>query len=387
VMDWPAPSTFTANTSRTIWSHTLIRFLNLKRQHREIETGINEAVTRVVRGGRFILGDEVDAFEKEWAAYCDLPNAAGVASGTDALTLALVATTAVRPCQHDEVITSPLTASYTAVAILRAGGVPVFADIDAETYTLDANAVSRAISSRTRAIVPVHLYGQMCDMNALCDVAARCGLIVVEDAAQAHGARLDKRSAGAFGAAGAFSFYPTKNLGACGDAGAVVSVDADTVRAVKRLREGGTHEALNGGTLGWNSRLDELQAAILRVKLPYLDKWNEKRRLLARLYNEELRGISDLQLPVLSDDDHVQHLYVVQHPERDRLRAHLSARGIETMVHYPFLLHQQPLLRSSTQSDLPCAEKVAPCLLSLPLYPQLKIEEAYEIVKAIRVFE
>lgn len=366
----------------------MIRFLDLERQHREIETGLIEAVTRVVRGGRFILGTEVNAFENEWATYCGIPCAAGVASGTDALTLALVATTSLRPGYHNEVITSPLTASYTAIAILKAGGVPVFADIDPETYTLDAKAVSRAINPRTRAIVPVHLYGRMCNMDELCDIAAKHGLIVVEDAAQAHGARLGERSAGTFGAASAFSFYPTKNLGGCGDGGAVVSMNSATIKAVKNLREGGAHGALQGGTSGWNSRLDELQAAILRVKLPHLDTWNKNRRLLARLYDDELRGISQLRLPAASSQEaHVQHLYVVQHPERDRLRAHLFAHGIETLIHYPFLLHQQPLLRCSTQSALPQAEKVAPHLLSLPLYPQLKIEEAYEVVRAIRSFE
>ena len=365
----------------------MIRFLDLQRQYCEIEAGVNEALASVVRGGRFILGEHVTAFETEWAAYCGVPNAAGVASGTDALTLALIATAAVRPGRQDEVITSPLTASYTAVAIIKAGGVPVFADIDSETYTLDANAVSRSITPRTRAVVPVHLYGQMCDMGAICSAAARHGLIVVEDAAQAHGARLGDRSAGAFGAAGAFSFYPTKNLGAYGDAGAVVSIDHNVVKVVQILRQAGTQEALQEDVVGWNSRLDEIQAAILRAKLPYLDQWNQKRRSLAGLYTEELRGIPKLRLPAaISDDAHVWHLYVVQHPDRERLRAHLSARGIETSVHYPFLLHQQRLLRSSAQRTLPIAEKVAPQLLSLPLYPQLKVEEAHEVVKAIRSF-
>lgn len=366
----------------------MIRFLDLTRQHREIEIGLLEAVTRVAHAGRFILGGEVEAFETEWGAYCAVPKAAGVASGTDALALALVSTSAVRPGRDDEVITSPLTSSYTAIAILKAGGVPVFADIDPETFTLDAKAVSRAITPRTRAVVPVHLYGQLCDMNALCDTAARHGLIVVEDAAQAHGAKLGGRLAGAFGAAGAFSFYPTKNLGACGDAGAVVSADPVVIERVKSLRTGGDREALQEGPLGWNSRLDEMQAAILRVKLPYLDKWNEKRRSLARLYTDELRDIPQLQLPAASSEEaHVRHLYVVQHPERDRLRSHLSARGIETLIHYPFLLHQQPLLRCSTQTALPIAEKIAPRLLSLPLYPELQIEEAQEVVSAIRSFE
>ncbi len=365
----------------------MIRFLDLQRQHCEIETRVNEAVASVVRAGRFILGEEVTAFETEWAGYCGVPDAAGVASGTDALTLALIASGAVRPGHQDEVITSPLTASYTAVAIIKAGGVPVFADIDPQTYTLDANALLRAITPHTRAVVPVHLYGQMCDMGALCSTAARHGLIVVEDAAQAHGARLGDRSAGAFGTAGAFSFYPTKNLGACGDAGVVVSVDQNVIKVVKTLRQAGTHDALQENVLGWNSRLDEIQAAILRAKLPYLDQWNQKRRSLAALYSAELRGIPKLRLPAaMSDDAHVWHLYVVQHPERDRLLAYLSARGIETLVHYPFLLHQQRLLRSSAQRALPVAEKVAPRLLSLPLYPELKVDEAYEVVRAIRSF-
>ncbi|HKY43680.1 MAG TPA: DegT/DnrJ/EryC1/StrS family aminotransferase [Pyrinomonadaceae bacterium] len=365
----------------------MIRFLDLQRQHGEIETRVNEAVASVLRAGRFILGEHVTAFETEWAAYCGVPDAAGVASGTDALTLALIATAAVRPGHQDEVITSPLTASYTAVAIIKAGGVPIFADIDPETYTLDANAVSRAITPRTRAVVPVHLYGQICDMDALCSAAARHGLIVIEDAAQVHGARLGDRSSGAFGAAGAFSFYPTKNLGACGDAGAVVSVDKNVITMVNTLRQAGTQEALQEDVVGWNSRLDEIQAAILRAKLPYLDQWNQKRRSLAALYSDELRGIPKLRLPTaISDDAHVWHLYVVQHPDRDRLRAHLSARGIETLVHYPFLLHHQRLLRSSAQRALPVAEEVAPRLLSLPLYPQLKVDEAYDVVKAIRSF-
>jgi dTDP-4-amino-4,6-dideoxygalactose transaminase len=366
----------------------LIRFLDLKRQHSELATVLVEAMTRVVRGGRFILDAEVNGFETEWAAYCGVSKAAGVASGTDALTLALISTAAVRPGHNDEVITSPLTASYTAIAILNAGGMPVFADIDPETYTLDANAIARALTPRTRAIVPVHLYGRLCNMDAICDIAARYGLIVVEDAAQAHGARVGTRRAGAFGAAAAFSFYPTKNLGACGDAGAVVSANPAVIGAVKVLRQARNNNPLQLGTLGWNSRLDELQAAILRVKLRYLDGWNQKRRSLAALYDHELSGISHLKLPAAaSDDAHVQHLYVVQHPERNRLRAYLSARGIETSVHYPSLLHQVPLLRQSTQPALPTAEKVAPLLLSLPLYPQLMTEEAHEVVNALRSFE
>lgn len=366
----------------------MIPFLNLARQHSKLDSQLIEATTRVIRAGRFILDTELEAFESEWAHHCGVSQAAGVASGTDALTLALVSTSAVRPGHNDEVITSPLTSIFTAIAILNAGGVPVFADIEPETYTLDAHSVARVITSRTRAIVPVHLYGQLCDMEALCYLAEQQGLIIVEDAAQAHGARLGDRSAGMFGAAGAFSFYPTKNLGACGDGGAVVSANPVVIEAVKSLRQGGDSDDLPGVTPGWNSRLDEMQAAILRVKLAYLDQWNEQRRSLAALYSHELREIPQLQLPVVrSSAGHAQHLYVVQHAERDRLRAHLSALGIDTLIHYPYLLHQLEFLRRSSQPALPVAEKVAARILSLPLYPELKLEEVHEVINAVRRFK
>ena len=211
-------------------------------------------------GGIFILGREVEAFEEEWARFCGVRGAAGVNSGTDALTLALIASGAVRQGKEDEVITSPLTTAYTALAILNAGGVPVFADIGPRTYTLDPSAVERAITPRTRAVVPVHLYGQLADMPALCELGARHGLIVIEDAAQAHGARIERRRAGALAHAAAFSFYPTKNLGACGDGGAVPSDDAALIERVITLRQGGHAQALRAGVEGRNSRLDELQA-------------------------------------------------------------------------------------------------------------------------------
>jgi dTDP-4-amino-4,6-dideoxygalactose transaminase len=366
----------------------LIPFLDLARQHSEIEAELTAALTRALSGGVFILGPQVSAFEEEWASFCEAREAAAVGCGTDALALALVASGAVRKGRGDEVITSPLTAAYTALAIMNAGGVPVFADIDPRTYTLAPCAIERAITPRTRAIVPVHLYGQMADMAGVCDVAARHGLVVIEDAAQAHGACLAGQPVKDEVRASAFSFYPTKNLGACGDAGAVVSNDVDLIARVKSLRQGGHPIALRGETEGRNSRLDEMQAALLRVKLKHLDAWNCRRRTLAAAYGEALRHVSRLQLPSAREpESHVFHLYVVQHPERDRLRAHLAARGIETMIHYPFLLHQQRLFSNDAQRTLPVAERAARQIISLPLYPQFTEEELRVVADAVIEFE
>jgi len=363
-----------------------IPFLDLRRAYRELEGELRAALSHVLAGGVYILGEEVEAFEDEWARFCEVTGAACVGNGTDALVLALLASGAVRPGCGDEVITSPLTAAYTALAIVNAGGVPVFADIDPATYTLDPGVLERAITLRTRAIVPVHLYGQMADVAAIGRLAERRALLVIEDAAQAHGARHDGKRAGAHGTAAAFSFYPTKNLGAYGDGGAVVSLDQKLVERVRTLRQGGHPSALAAGGAGRNSRLDAVQAALLRVKLSRLEAWTEQRRALAKLYDESLRG-TRLILPVNGGPPHVYHLYVVQHPERDRLRAHLAARGIETLIHYPYLLHQQPLFGGGPQHVLPVAEEVASRVLSLPLYPQLERQEAQAVIEAILEFE
>jgi len=337
--------------------------------------------------GVYILGPEVEAFEDEWARFCDARSAAAVGNGTDALVLALVASGAVRKGHADEVITSPLTAAYTALAIMNAGGVPVFADIDAETYTLDPQAVEAVITPRTRAIVPVHLYGQMVDMPAICDVATRHNLIVIEDAAQAHGALLGEKRAGTWGQAAAYSFYPTKNLGAYGDGGAVVSNDVRLIERIKTLRQGGHARALPDKIEGRNSRLDEIQAALLRVKLKHLEKWDRQRRNLADIYHQALSN-SRIKIPVArSLKAHVYHLYVVQHPARDRLRSHLAEREIETMIHYPHLLHQQPLFWRSEQRAMPVAEHVVKRIFSLPLYPQFGRDECCAVVDAILDFD
>jgi dTDP-4-amino-4,6-dideoxygalactose transaminase len=363
----------------------LVPFLDLRRAHREIEAEIRAAINRVLNRGVYILGSEVEAFEEEWAGFCGVAGAAGVASGTDALSLALIASGAVRPGQGDEVITPPLTAAYTALAILNAGGVPVFADIDPHNYTLDPEAVRAAITSRTRAIAPVHLYGAMAEMAEINEIALRHGLVVIEDAAQAHGGR-----AAARGHAAAFSFYPTKNLGAYGDGGAVISNDLALIERVKILRQGGHTAALQDQIAGRNSRLDEMQAAILRVRLTRLEEWNLRRQALAGFYEERLRE-TRLTLPLAGERGaHVHHLYVVRHPERDRLRAYLAEHGIETLIHYPSLLSEQPLFSRSgrgEQRDFPVSERVVKSILSLPLYPQLSIAEAQAVVGAILEFE
>jgi len=363
-----------------------IPFLDLRRAYRELEAEVSPALAHVLEGGVYILGDEVEAFEAEWAQFCEVTGAAGVGNGTDALTLALLASGAVRPGRGDEVVTTPLTAAYTALAIVNAGGVPVFADIDPSSYTLDPGALERAITPRTRAIVPVHLYGQMADVAAIGHLAEQRALIVIEDAAQAHGARRDGRRAGAHGHAAAFSFYPTKNLGAYGDGGAVVSSEAALIARVKALRQGGHPATLAAGGVGRNSRLDAMQAAALRVKLTRLETWTRQRRALAALYDDGLRG-TRLQLPVDGGDAHVYHVYVVQHPERERLRAHLAARGIETLIHYPYLLHQQPVFQGGPQHAVPVADRVAGRVLSLPLYPQLERQEVQAVIEAIVEFD
>lgn len=366
-----------------------VSFLDLTRQQQELETELAEASARVMRNGAYILGPEVDNFEREWARFCGVREAAGTASGTDALTLALLASGALKQPQRDEVITSTLTAAYTALAILNAGAVPVFADIDPQTYTLAPASIEKVITARTRAILPVHLYGQMADMKPINEIAARYNLVVIEDAAQAHGARWRGKGAGTHSLAAAYSFYPTKNLGALGDGGAVISNDEKLTERVRVLRQGGHVRALQERIAGRNSRPDELQAALLRVKLKHLDRWNRQRRHLAQLYRERLQTSSSLILPFppVEPEAHVYHLFVIQHPERERLRKYLAERGIETMIHYPYLLHQQPLFHRPEQISLPVAESVAERILSLPLYPQLSVEELSAVCDAIIEFE
>jgi dTDP-4-amino-4,6-dideoxygalactose transaminase len=359
----------------------MIPFNDLKPLIERHRAEYEAAVRRVLDRAWFILGPEVEAFEAEFAGYHGPGyHAAAVGHGTDALELALRAA-GVGP--GDEVITTPLTAAATACAIERAGARPVFADIDPDSFTLDPTAVRATITPRTRAIVPVHLYGRPADLPGLLAVARRAGLLVVEDCAQAHGARLGGRLIGTFGDLAAFSFYPTKNLGAFGDAGAVLTTDPALAGRVRRLRNYGQAERNHHVEKGVNSRLDELQAALLRVTLAYLDQHNEERRTLAGRYRRQLVGVSlPKEKPGLR---HVYHLFVVSHPDRDGLCSRLAGRGVGTMVHYPRPLHLQPAYAEfgSGPGSLPAAERAAREVLSLPLYVGLGGAEVDAVCAAV----
>lgn len=341
---------------------------------------IQEAIARVVQRGWFVLGPEVDAFEHEFAAASGSPHAIGVGNGTDAIALAL------RACgigAGSEVITAPLSAAYTALAVIMAGARPVFADIDPERMTLDAGAAERAITERTAAILPVHLYGQPADMTALSGLAARKGLALIEDCCQAHLATCNGQPVGTFGAAGAFSFYPTKNLGALGDGGAVITGDAGLAARIKRLRNGGQTDRYHHVEPGVNSRLDEIQAAILRARLLLLPQQTQRRRELAREYRALLRDAT-ISVPSEMDDGHVYHLFPVRSRQRSQLQQHLSAAGIETLVHYPVAIPNQPAFAAFDPAVCPNAIRAADEVLSLPLYPTMPFDAPRSVADAVR---
>ena len=354
---------------------------NPRAQYEAHKVEIDEAIKRVLESGRYILGDEVLAFEREFASYIGVRHAVGAGSGTEALHLAL---TACGIGDGDEVITVAHTAVATVAAIELTGAIPVFVDIEPDYFTLDPDQLENAITSRTKAIMPIHLYGQPADLEAILSVAQRYGLRVIEDCAQAHGATYRGKRVGSWGDMACFSFYPTKNLGAIGDGGAVVTNDPDLADKVRHLREYGWIERNISSIRGWNSRLDELQAAILRVKLQYLDADNNRRRRIAALY-DELLAESDLIVPRRRvDATHVFHLYVVKSIERDNLLAQLRANGVGGMVHYPVPVHLQPAYaeRLRGSHNLPNTERVAKEILSLPIYPELTDAEVEKVVAA-----
>jgi dTDP-3-amino-3,4,6-trideoxy-alpha-D-glucose transaminase len=329
---------------------------------------VREAVDRVITRGWFVLGPELDAFEREFAAACSATEAVGLGTGTDALAIALRAL-GIGP--GDEVITSPLSAAYTALAIMMAGAKPVFADIDPDRLTLNPAAAAAAVTPRTAAIMPVHLYGQPADMPAISAIAARHNLAIVEDCCQAHLATCDGRPVGSFSAAAAFSFYPTKNLGALGDGGALTTSDPQVAARARRLRNGGQTDRYHHVEFGVNSRLDELQAAVLRARLARLPDWTERRRTLAREYRRRLAGVPAIVIPPECDAGHVYHLFPVRSASRDALQASLRADGIETLIHYPVPISRQPAVASQQPADCPVANRVCGEILSLPLYPTL----------------
>jgi dTDP-3-amino-3,4,6-trideoxy-alpha-D-glucose transaminase len=359
-----------------------VPFTDFRAHVRALRGEIDAAIARVLESGWFILGPEGEALEKELALEFGTAHCVGVGNGTDALQLALEA---LEVGPGDEVVTSPLTAAFSGLAILRAGARPVFADVDEETLTLSPAAAERAVTEKTRALMPVHLYGHPADMDAFLDLAHARGLQVVEDACQAHLAEVAGRPAGTVGEVGALSFYPTKNLGALGDGGAVLT-GSDTVAArVRTLRNGGQSDRYHHDLPGTNSRLDEMQAAVLRVGLRHLRAWNQRRRALAALYTSELEGTS-LRLPREQPWARaVWHLYVVRHPRREALRAELEQRGVGTLIHYPVPLHLQKAFADTGRAgDFPVAERACGEILSLPLYPEMSDEDARAVAAAVR---
>ena len=357
-----------------------IPFLDLRPD--EDDAPVRAAIDRVVTSGWFILGPEVEAFETEFAAASGAADAIGVGNGTDAMALLLRAAGVER---GDEVIVPALTAGYTALAVLLAGATPVFADVDPETLTLDPASCEAAISPRTAAIVPVHLYGQPADIPALQAIAARHSLGILEDCCQAHLATCAGMPVGTRGAGGAFSFYPTKNLGALGDGGAVITNDRSIAARVRRLRNGGQINRYVHESAGVNSRLDELQAAVLRTRLPMLPRWTARRRALAATYGRLLTG-SVRPLPQ-RDEGHVYHLFVVRSSERDALQEHLSASRIETFIHYPIPLTHQPAFQQWTRHECPLAACATREILSLPLHQRLTDREVERICLGIDAFQ
>ena len=362
-----------------------VPLLDLRALHAELQSELDDAALRVLRSERVLLGPELESFEQDWAAAVGARETVGVNSGLDALVLGLRAL-GVGP--GDEVVVPSHTFVATWLAVVHAGAVPVPVDVSAETGAWEAPAVEAAVTGRTRALLPVHLYGHPVDLDPLLAVAGRHGLAVLDDAAQAHGARYRGRPVGGLATATAWSFYPGKNLGALGDGGAVTTSDPAIAQRLRSLRNYGSTEKYVHDEIGWNSRLDELQAALLSVKLRRLAEFNARRVQVARRYDEELAG-SGLTLPTTADwASPVWHLYVVRTPDRDALRDHLAAAGVETGVHYPVPPHRQPAFAGTPLADahLPVAETFAREVLSLPIGPHLSPAEQGRVIDAVRGF-
>jgi dTDP-3-amino-3,4,6-trideoxy-alpha-D-glucose transaminase len=363
----------------------MIPVRNLTRQDAALRPEIDAAVKRVLARGRFILGPEVDSFERAFAGYCGVQHCVGVASGTEALQIALLAA-GIEP--GDEVITVAHTAAATVAAVELAGARPVLIDIDPERLTLNPRLLPAAITPRTRAVLPVHIYGQPAELGPILAVAAQYQLAVIEDCAQAAGALYEGKPVGAWGRAAAFSFYPTKPLGAYGDGGAVVTDDADIAAAAREIRQYGWDADRVSRRKGLNSRLDELQAAVLGVKLNHLEDGNAERRRLAEQFEENLSAAGLEKPKFFPDSRSAWHAYVVRHPDRDGLRTHLLRRGIQTSVHYPVPVHLQPGFSDLEQpaGSLPETETAAREVLTLPLYPGLRDDELRGIIHAVNEF-
>ncbi len=365
-----------------------IRFLDLSRNSQRERQKAEQAIARVLDRGLYTLGPELESLEREFADYFGAPYAAGVASGTDALVLALEASGALEREKGQEVITTALSAAFTALAIYRAGAIPRFVDVDSVTLQLNPSCIESVITEKSCAIIPVHLYGYACEIGSIVDLAQKHHLAVVEDACQAHGSRLGGRPLGTFAKAAAFSFYPTKNMGAFGDAGMVLTHDESLIRKVKMLRHGGQDSTYHHELLGCCSRLDEIQAAILRLKLQALEENNEIRRSIASRYDEAFSDLELVLLPSLPGFIPNRHLYPVRTSRRNELRQFLAECGIQTLIHYPAPLTSQPAFQSFVLpgQEFPAAEQASREILSLPLHPALEEDEVRYIIQALRRF-
>lgn len=361
-----------------------IPFMDVKASYTSIKPELDIAISVVIESGNYILGPQVEAFENEFATYCGAKYCVGVASGLDALRLSLSAWD-IGP--GDEVIVPAHTFIATWLAVSQTGANPIPVEPDPVTMNMDPARIDSAITEQTKAIIPVHLYGHLADMTAINAIARRRGIKVLEDAAQAHGANHNGNGTGSLGDGAAFSFYPAKNLGAFGDGGAVVTSDAKFAARVRMLANYGAQKKYEHAAKGLNSRLDELQAAILRVKLKHLDDWNQHRRVIAAAYDDALGG-GDLTLPSAQGGSAcVWHLYVIQSPDRDRLQAYLEKTGIGTMIHYPIPPHCSGAYHDDfSQSQFPITEQLAESVLSLPLWPQMETGQVEGVIAAIRAF-
>jgi dTDP-4-amino-4,6-dideoxygalactose transaminase len=363
-----------------------IPFLNLRAQHEPLRDQFNAAIQEVIDASAFAGGPFVQKFEQDFAPFCQCAHAVGVGNGTDALWLALLA---LGIGHGDEVITVPNSFIATAEAITYAGATPKFVDVDERTYTMDPALLERAITPKTKAVIPVHLYGQMADMDPIVEVARRHGLFVVEDAAQAHGAEYKGRRAGSIGDVGCYSFYPGKNLGAFGEAGAVVTNNPEIAQKVRCLREHGQTKKYHHSMIGWNCRMDGLQAAVLRIKLKHLQEGNARRREHARQYTKQFNGAAGIVTPLEPDGrTHIYHLYVIRVRNRDGLMAALGEKGIGTAIHYPVPLHLTEAYRSLGlgPGTCPVAERLAPEIVSLPMFPELTPEQVDTVSREVRAF-
>lgn len=361
-----------------------IPFLNLKRENDRYASEIKEAGSRVIDSGWYILGEEKSSFEKEYATYCGVKHCIGVGNGLDAIRLILMAYMEQGVMQEgDEVILPANTFIATALAISQCGLIPVFADCDIATYNIAPESVIEKITSRTKAIIAVHLYGQIAAMAELKQIAIQHNLKLIEDAAQAHGAVYNGKKTGSLANAAAFSFYPVKNLGALGDAGTVTTDDEELARIVRSLSNYGSDKKYMHEYKGLNSRLDEIQAAILSVKLKYLDRDNQRRKEIAAYYSANIKNVNII-LPDNKDSlSHVFHLYVIRTNDRERLQLYLHDKGIQTQIHYPIAIHQQPAYYRQADLNLSVAEQMQNEVLSLPLYPSLADNELHRIVEIL----